>query len=219
LPTDVLEATVAADGNLLPDGAFRTTAQPLTLADARLMLEKLLGAKRPLVLTGPLTLTPVGRSHAASLEDRLGIPVIGMESPRGIADPALGAFAEILAAADFVLLLGKKLDFTLKFGRPPAFAAMCRFIHVDPDERGSSAAAVRWARASVCDHRGHVPCNRSIDECGTEPCRRNGGGKRCVRRSLSSVAWDRVTTDGRLHPVQALRPLQTILDRHRAPCW
>jgi len=42
--------------------------------------------------------------------------VIGMESPRGIADPSLGAFGEMLAQADGVLLLGKRLDFTLRFG-------------------------------------------------------------------------------------------------------
>ena len=49
----------------------------------------------------------------AALQSASGIPVIGMESPRGIADPSLGAFAEILAQADCVLLLDKRLDFTL----------------------------------------------------------------------------------------------------------
>src|SRR5690348_15878661 len=56
-----------------------------------------------------------------------------MESPRGINDPALGAFAEVLGEADLIVLLGKPLDFTLRFGRPPAVAAQCRWIVIDPD--------------------------------------------------------------------------------------
>jgi acetolactate synthase I/II/III large subunit len=39
-----------------------------------------------------------------------------MESPRGLGDPSLGAFAQVLAEADLVVLLGKPLDFTLRFG-------------------------------------------------------------------------------------------------------
>src|SRR5450755_3908736 len=133
LPTDVLEANV--DGDLLAHDAFKAATQTLALSDARALRERLHAAKRPLVLTGPVTLTHAGRARLKALEEHLGVPVIGMESPRGIADPALGAFAEVLALADVVLLLGKKLDFTLKFGRPPVFAATCEFMHVDPDDR------------------------------------------------------------------------------------
>jgi acetolactate synthase-1/2/3 large subunit len=49
-----------------------------------------------------------------------------MESPRGVNDPSLGFLAEVLAAADVVLLAGKKRDFTLKFGA--AFGKGCRVI-------------------------------------------------------------------------------------------
>jgi acetolactate synthase-1/2/3 large subunit len=56
-----------------------------------------------------------------------------MESPRGINDPSLGAFAEMLAEADCVLLLGKRLDFTLNLGTAPAFASKCRFMQIDPE--------------------------------------------------------------------------------------
>jgi acetolactate synthase-1/2/3 large subunit len=56
-----------------------------------------------------------------------------MESPRGVNDPSLGAVAEVLAEADLVVLIGKRLDFTLRFGRSPAFAADCKFVQIDPD--------------------------------------------------------------------------------------
>ncbi|HEY5309808.1 MAG TPA: thiamine pyrophosphate-binding protein, partial [Casimicrobiaceae bacterium] len=134
LPTDVLEATPTRWPDAVPPAAFAATGEPLRAADARAIGEWLGGRKRPIVLTGPATLTRAGRARLKALEAHLRIPVIGMEIPRGIADPALGAFAQVLAMADAVLLLGKKLDFTLKFGRPPAFAATCEVVHVDPDE-------------------------------------------------------------------------------------
>ena len=75
------------------------------------------------------------------LEQTIGVPVLLMESPRGIADPSLGAVADVLARADLVLLLGKKLDFTLKFGRPPTFDTVCRFIQIDPETDAIRRAA------------------------------------------------------------------------------
>ena len=69
----------------------------------------------------------------AALEAASGVPVLGMESPRGLNDPSLGAFAEVLAQADCLVLVGKPLDFTLKFGEAPAVAPACRFVVIDPD--------------------------------------------------------------------------------------
>ena len=84
---------------------------------------ELVNAKRPLVIAGP----------AAMRARRMGgMPVIGMESPRGVNDPSLGKLAEVLAKADVVLLLGKPLDFTLKFGE--AFAPDCRILKADPTQ-------------------------------------------------------------------------------------
>ena len=53
-----------------------------------------------------------------------------MNSPRGLADPTLGALAELLPEADLIVLLGKALDFTSRFGRP---AAQARFVVLDPE--------------------------------------------------------------------------------------
>src|SRR5450755_3009539 len=81
LPTDVLEASVSGDDDLLAQDAFTAPAQTLALADAGALRERLHAAKRPIVLTGPATLTHAGRARVKTLEDRLGVPVIGMESP------------------------------------------------------------------------------------------------------------------------------------------
>jgi len=83
--------------------------------------QELTNAKRPLVIAGPAAMR-IRRSG--------GMPVIGMESPRGVNDPSLGKLAQVLAQADVVLLLGKPVDFTLKFGN--AFAPDCRILKADP---------------------------------------------------------------------------------------
>jgi len=87
-------------------------------------LDALRNAKRPLVIAGPGAMRAQARKPGA-------MPVIGMESPRGVNDPSLGKLSEVLAKADVVLLLGKPLDFTLKFGG--AFAQDCRILSAAGD--------------------------------------------------------------------------------------
>src|SRR5262249_51242093 len=114
------------------------------------MLARLRGARRPVVLAGPGLMTRTGRAALASLEHALQVPVIGMESPRGLAGSSLGAVAPLLAQADCVLLLGKRLDYTVKFGKPPTFSDACDFLQIDADaeEIARSARAI-GARLAV----------------------------------------------------------------------
>jgi acetolactate synthase I/II/III large subunit len=216
LPTDVLEASVTGDGDLPARDAFPAATTMLALADARALRERLHAAKRPIILTGPATLTRAGRARVKALEEQLGVPVIGMESPRGIADPALGAFAEALATADAVLLLGKKLDFTLKFGRPPVFAATCEFMQVDPDDRElARSRAALGSRLRLAIRADTFPAIEALTHT-PEASSCKSGWLDEVRQAIAfrPAAWNHATgKSDRLHPVQALRPLQQILDR------
>ena len=65
-----------------------------------------------------------------------------MESPRGLHDPSLGDFAEMLARADVIVSLGKSIDFTLGFARPPAVDTACRLYVVDPEQPALDRAGV-----------------------------------------------------------------------------
>jgi acetolactate synthase-1/2/3 large subunit len=135
LPFDVLDAKISRREAPLPGAdAFLPSLQPLSAEAGGEVAAALLRARRPLIIAGPMLTGMRGRTQREALSRAYGIPVLGMESPRGVNDPALGAVAEVLKQADLVLLLGKKLDFTLRFGRPPAFAPDCRFIQIDPDE-------------------------------------------------------------------------------------
>ena len=141
LPSDVLEASAPRSR-----GVHSKRADGLMDADLDAVLALLSEAERPLILAGPA----MGRSGRWLAVERLGeatgIPALPMESPRGVNDPALRRAVTCLASADVVLLLGKKLDFSLRFGRPPFFSEQRRFIQIDaePGElRADACVALR----------------------------------------------------------------------------
>ena len=218
LPVDSLESEV---DNSAIRAVSESAQEPSAIEhrDAAAILSALRAAKRPLVLAGPASCTRAGRRRLALLESAAGIPCVGMESPRGINDPCLGAFAEILAEADCILLLGKRLDFTLAFGRAPAIDAKCVFLQIDPEhselDRTRRAAAGRVGAVAVAD------VASAIDTL-TELARPSGPDHEAwhdkVRAAIAyrPAAWDRVhaTERGKLHPVEACRPLQRLLASH-----
>jgi acetolactate synthase-1/2/3 large subunit len=125
LPSDLLEADV--DAALPAKELFQPgPARPAITQEA---LDALRKARKPLVIGSPAFGTSRGRDELRRFEEASGVPAIVMESPRGVNDPSQGLLAEVLAAADVVVLAGKKRDFTLKFGA--AFASGCQVIEVD----------------------------------------------------------------------------------------
>jgi acetolactate synthase-1/2/3 large subunit len=142
LPFDVLERRLEEPVQLPAAAAFVAEPMPLARSDAERILGEIAAAQRPLIIAPPALCTRRGRALIASLESAVRAPVIAMESPRGINDPALGCYAEVLARADLIVLLGKPLDFTLRFGRSPPLDPRCRFIAVEPDP----AVATRLAK-------------------------------------------------------------------------
>jgi acetolactate synthase-1/2/3 large subunit len=134
LPVDHLDAKVADEPGLQPSpGDHREPPRALAEPSARALVAMIAGAERPLILAGPQLGSRPGRSALERLAAGLGAPAAVMESPRGINDPALGAFAEVLAQADLLVLLAKPLDFTLRFAAAPHVDARCRLAMVEPD--------------------------------------------------------------------------------------
>ncbi len=128
LPTDLIEAELA-EAALPEAAAFDPVPMPLPAETARLVAHLLAGAVRPLLLAPPSLASPAGAAALDRLETASGMPVPVMNSPRGLADPSLGAFPELLAEADLIVLLGKPLDFTSRFGR----TTKARFVALEPD--------------------------------------------------------------------------------------
>jgi acetolactate synthase-1/2/3 large subunit len=154
-----------------------------------------------------------------ALEEATGIPVVGMESPRGTNDPSLGAFAEMLARADCVLLIGKRMDFTLGFGRGPAFASACEFMHVDADtaelERTSRSLGDRLVASAVADA---FSAMAGITAVATQSRSMHDAWRTEVHEAIQyrPAAWGSAVSGeaGRLHPAQVCAPLQSLLDSH-----
>ena len=87
------------------------------------ILDILSTAKRPLVLVGPHLFRAERRKNHSALSLALSAPVIVLDSPRGIGDPAQGALKEVLQDADCIFYLGKPIDFTSGIGNPEVISA------------------------------------------------------------------------------------------------
>jgi acetolactate synthase-1/2/3 large subunit len=212
--SDALERIAASSAT-----ATAWVETPLDDDAAEAILGQLQRAARPLVIVGPASMTAEGSRYATALEDASGIPVVGMESPRGIADAALGAFGEMLAQADCILLVGKRLDFTLRFGKPPALAADCLFLQIDAEdiefERARRAVGDRLvvtARTSAC-----AALQALTAKAATFDQRRHAAWRQDVRAAIAfrPAEWNDASRRDRFHPLDALRPLQALLDSHR----
>ena len=135
---------------------------------------------------------PGGDAHR---ERRGGMPVIGMESPRGVNDPSLGKLAEVLAKADVVLLLGKPLDFTLKFGK--AFSPECRVLKADAVAGAAASRAQRSApgsRKSSARSRYRPAEWKELHRSRTRRCIRSRCAAKC--RSCSTAPGAVLVADG-----------------------
>jgi acetolactate synthase-1/2/3 large subunit len=219
LPFDLLEESVDESPALWPQpSALAPHTQPLTDAAADAVLEMLGAAKRPLVLVGPQLCHSGGLSLLARLEAAAGVPVIAMESPRGLNDSRLGAFAEVLPRADLIVLLGKALDFSLRFGDAPFVDPGCRFVVIDADEamvdRVAREKGARLVFSADADARPALAA--LIARAGA---RKSGAsswpGEVHEAIAWRPPAWATLTsrTPGKLHPIEVCRTVEPILVR------
>ena len=223
LPYDLLDAKL--DGSsvgLPPLSAFAASPQPLEDDASGAIVDALARAARPLIVAAPALAAGRGQRLRAALRSATGIPVLHSESPRGIADPSLGALPDLLAEADLVLLLGRKLDFTLRFGRPPAFGAGCRFIHVDPEAEALRRSAVAIGDAARLTHAVRADAFAAAEALiaaaetgrGFAPAAAQAKWRQAVDAALAArpAEWAQAqSTDGAVHPLVVARAVQQAL--------
>ncbi|SNT76281.1 thiamine pyrophosphate-binding protein [Paracoccus seriniphilus] len=101
--------------------------------DVQSIVQAVSTARRPVVICGP-QMNDTRFDGLNDLAEALDAPVIPMESPRGLKDPALGDISTILGQADLIVNLGKRVDFTLAFGKAESFHPEIRWIDVQPCE-------------------------------------------------------------------------------------
>ena len=154
IPVDVQSAEVDASRvHFDPPEVYRRSGQ--VMGDPTLVkeaIELLRSAQRPMVLAGNAT-DSINREDLERFLEITQLPLFTEEIARGcvsdthpycfgFADGRVNLVSRRLDEADIILLLGKKLDFTISFGGPPTLAADVRIIQVDPsaDQIGLSRA-------------------------------------------------------------------------------
>jgi acetolactate synthase-1/2/3 large subunit len=219
LPSDLLDAVVADNQIVWPEPSdFVAPAVTLGDAAADAVLSLLASAQRPLLIAGPQLANKSGRALLARIEAVLAVPTCISESPRGFNDATLGAFADVVRRADLIILLGKALDFTLKFGEAPAVDPACRFVVIDPEaiwlERAAQAKGEMLAFGCIADTRP-----------AAEALLRRGAGKglgapdwlqearACFTDRPAGWATLASSTPGKLHPVEVFRALKPYVER------
>jgi acetolactate synthase-1/2/3 large subunit len=143
VPLDVQAAEVEeSEVRFYGPELYRPTGQ--TLGDPQRVkeaVELLHSAERPLMLAGSGAYTASAQALERLLEVTR-VPLFTEEAARGLvsdghpycfgyADGRVNDAARMLDRADLVLLLGKKLDFTVSFGGPPTFDPEVKIIQVE----------------------------------------------------------------------------------------
>lgn len=218
LPSDLLDARVAKV--VYPDVTVKPTADgELPLAVADFALAACAKAKRPLILAGPQFAHAGGRPLLRRLEEATGVPVVLLESVRGLNDATLGAFGQALAKADLLVMLAKPLDFTLKFGAAPFVDAQARMIMIDPEaaivDRAKRELDSRVVLGVIAE--GRPAAQALIGQAGAagHAKARLDAWRAEVRRLAYErpAAWSAITskTPGRLHPLDVFRTLRAYV--------
>jgi acetolactate synthase-1/2/3 large subunit len=144
IPLDVQESAV--DTSEIREDAYGDgRAERPAYADPKAIetaIELLRASERPLIVVANGAYT-VQQDEIERLVETTGIPVFTEESARGIisddhalcagyADGRVGDAAKSIREADALLLLGKKLDYTISFGGPPTINPDTKIIQVEP---------------------------------------------------------------------------------------
>lgn len=222
LPFDVLENRVDESAVNWPD-ASAFAPEPATFSEqtAQIVLDEIARASRPLIVAPPMLCSASGRTMIGALQQATGVPVVAMESPRGIHDPSLGAFAEVLAEADLIVLLGKQLDFTLRFGKAPVVHAQCRWIVIEPDrpliDRVQKTQKERLAFFAIADaHSAIMALIAAANKTGAATRHETWLDTFMAAIAFRPAHWGKAqkAPDLPVHPAELCRQLQALLQRY-----
>ena len=220
LPSDLLDETVEANAIRWPDATKVSKPERVALGDgaADAVLAVMAAAKRPLILAGPHLSSRKGRELLARLERATGAPSAVIESPRGTNDATIGACSDVIAQADLIVLLGKALDFTVRWAKGQGFKPDLAVVAIDPDgalvARAATESGSRLAFGCVADP---VLAGETLIARAGMAKARDHGWLNEARAMMDNrpAAWAdlRSKTPGRLHAAEVFRALRPIVER------
>ena len=221
LPSDLLDEKVEANAIRWPDAdKVRNPARiGLAAGAADAVLEAMAAAKRPVILAGPYLSSRKGRDLLMRLEQATGAPAAVIESPRGANDATLGAFGDVVKQADLIVLLGKALDFTLKWATGPGYADGVKLISIDPEgalvARAAQEMGPRLVFGGVADT---IAAGEDLLARAAARGRKADHGWLRDARTLMDgrpEAWGgfKGQAAGRLHAAEVFRALRPVVER------
>ncbi len=218
LAFDLLNSQASEDAitNMKP---LNLISQTLETEDFATLQATLLAALRPIVLTGPMLNSTRSGGQLDLLSDLLDAPVLCMESPRGLKDPAMGDLENVLADADLIVTLGKKTDFTLGFMGIPPFDPACRFLVIDPEQDALARAQIfledRLVGAWQADVLPVVDAVIQKEKSASD--RQEWRNKVAEAISARAIPKEDTASSGRILPMTVCREVQKILDQADDP--
>ena len=213
LPGDVLETRVTLPSRAALPAAPAAAPTPIADSAVRAVLGLLAEARRPLILVGPAMARPPRWARVEQFGALTGIPALPVESPRGANDPWLHMAATRLPEADVVLLVGKRLDFAVRFGEAPAFAADCRFAQIDAE---TSALRPGGRVVTAVEADPALALERLHQAAAAMTWRRDAWGQEvAAARRTEPPGWRALRRSPRrpMHPLRVCAALQPLLDR------
>jgi acetolactate synthase-1/2/3 large subunit len=146
IPIDIQEQVVDNSGIPLytpqqSRGRAPVAADPAQIVEAIGLLRQ---AKKPVIIaSNPAAYDDGSTAALERFLETTRVPLMNDESARGIVSDdhpyCMGFFdlsqnqaANLIKEADLVLILGKKLDFSVNYGQPPLLPADAKLIQVDP---------------------------------------------------------------------------------------
>ena len=226
LPGDLLYRQVDEDKVWWPPIADESARARPTASTQRVgeLVERMARAQRPIILSGSGVLWSQASEALHAFVDATGIPfyttpqgrgVIPEDHPCAYAQARSTAFKE----ADFVLVVGTRLNFVFSHGKPPRFAADACFarIDIDPIEAcsqrvdigvvGDARAVLEQLREAVGGHvteSSYAPWRATLQAIETQ---------RAPRAEL------KLATDQKpIHPLRLCKEVRDFIDRDTILC-
>ena len=145
IPHDFQSAEVSTEDytRYAPSEYSRPARVGASADSVRRALDLMSSARRPMILAGSSAGATVDANVLKSLVETTGIPFVSEDSARalipdsheysiGLGYMPLNPAAQLVSEADVVVMLGKRLDYTLAYGGTPPFADVVKFVVVDP---------------------------------------------------------------------------------------
>ena len=226
IPMDVQEKAISEE-DLPQYRASEYRHQGRNPGDPRLIdeaLDILSRAERPVVIAANAARYSVSSESLETLVEATGIPLFTVEQARGIvsddhplcfgyADGAFNHAARNFRDADAVLLLGKRLDHRVRYGRPPFFSAGAKVIQVDPSaeeigrNRGVSVGVLGDVGAVVEQLNAGTPARKWKDL--SQWTKRLTESRKAQLEELEGHATDETP----LHPIRVYKEVSKYVDR------